>query len=507
MRDPILFFQLLKLHIAKGCKMKNKKIEQSKAVIEALENSSNEVLSRRDALKMMGIGATAGMMGMPPSLEAEEPSSSRSKKKAKILVVGGGAGGIMALARLHSALPNADITIIAPNEIHLYQPGQVFIAAGLYENEDIKKDNKDFIPDDVRWIKDEVAKFDPDKNKVTTRAGEEVAYDFMVVATGMEYNYEWIKGLTVDDIGTNGISSVYLSDLEKGTAKGGDITWKWFNELKEAAASGKKPRAIYTSPHGAIKCGGAPQKILYLSADYLKDDGLSTDFVYATNSSKLFKFPGIAKSLEKVQSGYDTITNKFNHNLVAIDVKKKIATFEESYEVKGEYDEDLEEYMMIEKKRMVEMEYDFIHIVPPMTPSKALLASPLGWKKGTAKGWLEVDQYTLQHRRYENVFGIGDVCGIPICRTGGSARHQGPVVVGNLVAALEGKPLKEKFDGYTVCPIKTGYGEIMMAEFNYDGYAPTIPFLNPEEPRWVWWLFDLYQLKPMYWYLMLRGWF
>jgi sulfide:quinone oxidoreductase len=156
---------------------------------------------------------------------------------------------------------------------------------------------------------------------------------------------------------------------------------------------------------------------------------------------------------------------------------------------------------------MVDMSYDFIHIVPPMGASQALVDSTLGWQKGSAKGWLEVDQYTMQHRRYENVFGIGDVCGIPLCRTGGSARHQGPIVVSNLVSALEGKPLKGKFDGYTVCPIKTEYGQIMMAEFNYEGVAPTIPFLNPAEPRFFWWVFDLYQLKPMYWYLMLRGWF
>jgi len=486
--------------------MKDKKIQPSKAVIEALHNTSSEGLSRRDALKMMGIGATAGVMGMPPSLHAEE-TSSKSEKKAKILVVGGGSGGIMALARLRSSLPNANITIIAPNEKHLYQPGQIFMAAGLYTFDDIVKDNKDFIADDVNWIKDEVASFDPDNNKVTTRAGKEVPYDFMVVATGMEYHYDWIKGLTEDDIGKNGISSVYLSDLEKGTARGGSVTWEWFEALKEAAASGKKPTAIYTSPNTAIKCGGAPQKILYLSADHLKKDDLGANFIYATNSAKLFKYPGIAASLEKVQKGYDTITNKFNHNLVAIDVQKKIATFEETYEVKGAYDEDLEEYDISEEKRMVDMKYNFIHIVPPMGPSQALIDSPLGWQKGSAKGWLEVDPYSLQHRRYENVFGIGDVCGIPICRTGGSARHQGPVVVGNLVAALEGKALKEEFDGYTVCPIKTGYGEIMMAEFNYEGYAPTIPFLNPEEPRWLWWVFDLYQLKPMYWYLMLRGWF
>ena len=156
---------------------------------------------------------------------------------------------------------------------------------------------------------------------------------------------------------------------------------------------------------------------------------------------------------------------------------------------------------------MVDMPYDFIHIVPPMRPSKALENSTLGWQKGTAKGWLEVDQYSMQHRRYDNIFGIGDVCGIPICRTGGSARHQAPIVVNNLISALESKPLEEKFDGYTVCPIKTGYGEIMMAEFNYEGISPTIPFMNPAKPNYLWWVFDLYQLKPMYWYLMLRGWF
>jgi len=486
--------------------MKKKKITQSQAVIDVLHGKGDESLSRRDALKLIGLGGAASVMGMPSSLQAEE-TSSKSDKKAKILVVGGGSGGIMALARLHSALPNADITIIAPNETHIYQPGQIFMAAGLYTLEDIVKDNKDYIADDVNWIKDEVASFDPDNNKVTTRAGEEVPYDYMVVATGIVYHYNWIKGLTEDDIGKNGISSVYLNNFEKGTAKGGEVTWEWFEALKEAAASGKKPTAIYTHPNTPIKCGGAPQKILYLSADYLKKDGLGANFIFAPNTSKLFSYPEIEASLVKVQKRYDTITNKFRHNLVSMDVKNKVATFEETYEVKGEYDEDLEEYFMSEEKRMVDMSYDFIHVVPPMGPPQALVDSLLGWQKGTAKGWLEVDQETLQHRRYKNVFGIGDVCGIPLGKTGGSARHHGPIVVGNLVSALEDKSLKEKFDGYTVCPLKVEYGEIIMAEFNYKGLAPTIPFLDPAEPRFMWWAFDLYQLKPMYWYLMLKGWF
>ncbi len=485
--------------------MKNKKIEHSKALIDLLHGEPEEGINRRTALKMMGIGGAATVMGLPTASDADEAPASTSEKNAKILVVGGGAGGIMALARLHSALPNAEITIIAPNEIHLYQPGQVFMAAGLYTFDDIATKNKEFIPEDVNWIKDEVASFDPDNNKVTTRAGVEVSYDYMVVATGLVYHYDWIKGLSEEDIGKNGISSVYLNNLENGTAKGGEVTWDWFNTLKKAASSGKKPTAIYTSPNTPIKCGGAPQKILYLSADHLKKSDLGANFIFATDSAKLFSIPEIEKSLLKVQKRYDTITNHFRHNLVAIDVKNKIATFEETYEVKGEYDEDLEEYDISEEKRMVDISYDFIHIVPPMGPPKALVDSLLGWQKGSAKGWLEVDSETLQHRRYKNIFGMGDICGIPLCKTGGSVRHQGPVAVGNLVSALEGKPLVEKFDGYTVCPLKTQYGEIIMAEFNYKGLAPTIPFLDPAKPRFMWWAFDLYQLKPMYWYLMLKG--
>lgn len=485
--------------------MKKEKIEHSKALVDLLHGEAAEGISRRTALKMMGVGSASTMLGLSPSLQADETSSTKSEKKAKILVVGAGAGGIMALARLCKALPNAEITIIAPNEKHIYQPGQVFVAAGLYTFDDIVKDNKDFIPDDVIWIKDEVATFDPDNNKVTTRAGEEVAYDAMVVATGMVYHYDWIKGLSEEDIGTNGISSVYLNNMEKGTADGGDITWKWFQALKKAAASGKKPKAIYTEPNTACKCGGAPQKILYLSADHLRKEGFEGDFIFATAKSKLFNIPEIEKSLINVQKGYESITNKFRHNLVAIDTAKKIATFEETYDVKGAYDEDLDEYDMIEEKRMVELTYDFIHIVPPMGPPQALVDSPLGWQKGSAKGYLEVDQYTLQHRRYPNVFGIGDICGIPKGKTGGSARHHGPITVGNLVSYLEGRPLVEKFDGYTVCPLKTEYGKIIMAEFNYKGLAPTLPYLDPAKPRFLWWVFDLYQLKPMYWYLMLRG--
>lgn len=461
-------------------------------------------MSRRDALKMMGISPFAAM-ALSSATAGSLTDAEASDAKGKIVIVGGGAGGIMAAARLSRALSNPDITLIAPNEIHIYQPGQVFVAAGEMTTEDLLKKNKELIPSNVKWIKDEVKTFDPDNNKVVTRDGTEVAYDYLVVATGLQYHYEWIKGLKVEDIGTNGISSVYLNNPEKGTAEGGSITKAWFDELHKAAKEGKKPKVICTQPATAIKCGGAPQKILYLSDDYLKRDGLSAEYVFATSSTNLFGVPSVNTTLEKVvQPYYGNITNKFQHNLVEIDVKNKIATFEHSYEEQGEYDEDLEMYDIIKKTEMVKMEYDFIHIVPPMAGVDAVASSPLAWQQGTGKGWLEVDQYTLQHRRYKNVFGIGDICGVPKGKTGGSARHHGPIMVSNLLAQMKQKELKEKFDGYTVCPLKTRYGKIIMAEFDYKGEAPSFPLAVGEE-RWMWWAFDLYMLKPMYFHLMMKG--
>ncbi|WP_457593166.1 NAD(P)/FAD-dependent oxidoreductase [Hydrogenimonas sp.] len=494
--------------------MNKKNFTKSRDVIE--EILKQEGLSRRDALKLMGLGSAAAMFGTVPASAEEEGGAPASGAKARIVIVGGGTGGVLIAARLRRAAPNAEIVIVAPNDIHLYQPGQVFMAAGLYTEADIRKPNSDLMPDGVKWIKDEVRSFDPDANLVETAKNGKVKYDFLVVATGLQYNYEGIEGMRPELVGRDGISSVYLNDPVKGTARGGTATWEWFKQLRAAAekASEQNPlTAIYTQPDTPIKCGGAPQKILYLSDDFLRGNGpgggsdvhRNVKSLFCKKGTKLFGLPEYNKTLvDEVTPMYGNITDKWNHILRKIDPKKKIATFEHIYQIKGEYDPDLEEYDMITKKESVEIGYDFIHVVPPMKAVDAVAKSPLGWQKGTAKGWLACDRYTLQHMKYKNVFGIGDILGIPLGKTGGSARHHGPVIQKNLTAAMEGKELPAKFDGYTVCPLKTQYGKIMLAEFNYDGPAPSFP-LDPAKPRWIWWAFDLYLLKPMYWHLMLRG--
>lgn len=474
-----------------------------------------KTISRREAIKLLGISPIAASVLANTTVGSSDASAS-TQVHSKIVIVGGGTGGIIAAARLAHAAKNAEITLIAPNEIHLYQPGQVFMAAGLYTEEDIKKNNSEFIPKNVKWIKDEVTLFDPENNKVKTAKSGDFDYDFLVVATGLVYDYKGIEGMSEDLVGQKGISSVYLNDPVAGTARGGTATWQWFQDVREAAekASPEKPlKVLYTQPDTPIKCGGAPQKMLYLSADYLRgngpgggaDFGKNAKLSFFTKGTTLFSLPEYNKTLvEEVTPMYGNITDEWNHVLRKIDADKKIATFEHTYTTKGEYDKDLEEYTTINHSEMVEREYDFIHVVPPMKASDAVANSLLAWQKGTAKGLLECDQYTLQHKRYKNVFGIGDVLGIPKGKTGGSTRHHGPILTQNLISAINGTELKAVFDGYTVCPIKTQYGKIMMAEFDYKGVAPSFP-LDPTKQRWVWWAFDIYMLKPMYWYLMLKG--
>lgn len=437
--------------------------------------------SRRDALRAMALSPLAASILSSVSASENPPVSS----SAHIVIVGGGAGAMMVLARLRRALSSPNITVIAPNDKHIYQAGQVFVAAGEYSADEIVFDNTGYIGHDVNWIKDEVKTFLPDQNQLITLKDQEITYDYLIVATGVQYHYEWIEGLNESLIGQHGIASVYLNNLSTGSVHGATTTREWFDDILKSS-SVTKPRILFTQPSTPMKCGGAPQKMLYLCDDYLKRHRKSADFVFTSASEKLFSIDEIDTALHKVQQQYGNITNYFEHDLIRIDPIQKRATFNHN-------------------DQEVTLEYDFIHITPPMSAVDSLVASPLGWQKGNAKGWLEVDMETLRHKRYPNVFGIGDTCGIPLGKTGGSARHHALVVAENLVSVMKNQKPTALFDGYTVCPIKTEYGKIMMVEFNYDGLSPTFSSLHPSEPMWMWWALDLYALKPMYRYLMLNG--
>jgi sulfide:quinone oxidoreductase len=472
-----------------------------------------EGISRRDAMKMFGTGGAAMLMASG----AATPAQASSDAKGKILIIGGGLAGMSTAARLTNSLNNPDITVIEPGDLATsYQPGQTLVGAGIWDKSEVVYNTKDFVPDGVTLIKDKAVEFDPDNNTVKTAGGQTIKYDFMIIAAGVVLDYKKIEGLGIETsitttgdhtpvskvIGKNGLTSIYFQ-------QGSEDTWKEMQKFIADAKSGKKVKGIYTHPNTPIKCGGAPKKIMYLTDARLREAGArdNAELTFYPNGGKMF---GIKDYHEAIVKQFEARDMKWNykHNLVAVDQGKKIATFDKHWQEKGAYDEDLEEYTMITKNQKVEVPYDFMHITPPMSAAPEIANSPVGSKKG----WVPVNKETLQHVKFKNVFALGDIAAVPMGKTGGSGRKQYKVVVDNLISLMEGKDLTAKYDGYTVCPLITSIGTVMLAEFNWaskktgsGSNAALLPFLDPTEERWIWWLLKVYALKPMTQYGMLSG--
>jgi len=468
-----------------------------------------EIMSRRDAMKYLTMSPLAASVLASATVGATAINASSAS--GKIVIVGGGLAGMSTAARISHALSNADITVIEPDPLSVsYQPGQTLIGAGIWEQSDIQYKRDDKLPSGVKLIKGSVTAFDPDNNKVTVDGKQEISYDQMIVATGLMLNYGAIKGLDgvitstgADNsvvknsgIGKDGLHSIYFAD-------GASATWKGFEELIAKAKAHKGPeklQAVFTHPNTPIKCGGAPKKIMYLMNSRLEEAGVrdKVELTFYPNGGGMF---GIKDYHTAIVEQFKTRNFKwhYKHNLVEVDTAAKVAVFDKHWKEKGAYDEDLEEYTMVTKHERVEVKYDFMHVTPPMKAPDVVASSKIGSKKG----WVPVNKETLQHVKYKNVWCLGDVAAVPMGKTGGSARKQYKVVVENMIASMEGKALGSKYDGYTVCPLITSIGTVMLAEFNWASKKPgsgvnaaSFP-LDPTQERWIWWLLKVYALKPM----------
>ncbi len=469
-----------------------------------------EIMSRREALKYLSVSPFAASMLAGATVGTT--SVSASSVKGKVVIVGGGLAGMSTAARLKNTASDLDITVIEPDPKSVsYQPGQTLVGSGVWEKSDIVYYRDDKLPDGVTLIKGSVTAFDPDNNKVIVDGSQEVPYEHLIVATGLVLNYGAIKGLkgeitsSTDDnalvkekVGKDGLYSIYFQD-------GAEATWKGIEELIAKAKAHKGPeklQAVFTHPNTPIKCGGAPKKIMYLTNARLEEAGVrdKVELTFYPNGSKMFGVPEYHEAIVQQFKDRDFKWH-YAHNLIEVDTDNKIAVFDHHYKVKGAYDEDIEEYEMITKHERVEVPYDFMHVTPPMKAPDVVAQSKIGSKKG----WVPVTKETLRHVKYENVWCLGDVAAVPMGKTGGSVRKQYKVLVDNLIASMEGRSLPSKYGGYTVCPLITSIGTVMLAEFDWSKKpTPSFP-LDPTKERWIWWLLKVYALKPMTMIGMLSG--
>ncbi len=392
------------------------------------------------------------------------------KDHYQVIVVGGGSGGLTVAAHFRNSPNPPEIAIIEPSEKHYYQPLWTLIGAGVFPKEESERNEADFIPEGAEWIKDAVATFDPAKNKLTTKAGKELSYDYLVVSAGIQIDWDAIPGLkeSVGKPGT-GVVSNYSFDTVSAT-------WETIRNFKGGVA-------LFTEPSTAVKCGGAPQKIMYLADDAFRKQGVreKTKIHFCSPKSSIFAVKKYADALDKVIARKG-IEPKWDHNLKALNPDKKEAVF-------------------VHKGADVTLNYDMIHVTPPQSSPNFIKQSPLANKDG----WVDVDKDTLQHNKFPNVFALGDNSSLPTSKTGAAIRKQAPTVVANLLSAIAGKPLASHYDGYTSCPLVTGYGSLILAEFDYDkNPQETFPFDQSKE-RYSMYMLKAHGLPNLYWHGMLRG--
>lgn len=393
-----------------------------------------------------------------------------SKNHHKVLIIGGGTAGISVAARLMRAIGDIDIAIVEPSEKHYYQPIWTLVGAGVVDREESVRDEYSLIPGGVKWIKDFVAAVKPEQHVVKLGSGEAVSYDYLVVAPGIQIDWNKIPGL-VETLGKNGVCSNYSYETVNGT-------WEMISQFKGG-------QAIFTQPSTPVKCGGAPQKIAYLAEEHFCDAGVRerTEITFASANPSIFSVPKYAKTLNRVLER-KRIHTLFRHDLVSIDGQKQEAIFKN-----------------LDSGESKILSYDLIHVTPPMSAPDFIKHSALA----DQAGWVDVDRATLQHKRFPKVFALGDASNLPTSKTGAAIRKQSPVLVANLISAMRGQPLGESYDGYTSCPLVTGYHSLVLAEFDYDLQPQeSFPFDQSEE-RYTMYLLKKDILPQLYWLGMMKG--
>lgn len=430
------------------------------------------------------------------------------KSHYQIIVIGGGTGGIMTAARLLKEDPSLDIAILEPGDTHYYQPAWTLVGAGTYSMEKTAKPMSKVIPKGATWIKDSAVKLRPEDNVVETLFNEAISYDYLVLSPGLVYDLSLVPGLE-EAMDKGSVCSNYTDPRH---------TWEVIRNFKGGTA-------LFTQPATPIKCGGAPQKIMYLAESHFRKAGVrkNTNIIFATPGTTIFAVPEIKKTLLEIVDKKD-INLRFYHKLVEVDAKKKIAWYEIGkvalegcviVEKEGDFellDKDIQynykDVKVTQEGERYGIHYDMMHLAPPSVAPDFIRKSILV----NDTGWLDVDKHSLQHRTFANIFGLGDVAGLPTAKTGAAIRKQVPVLIDNLKRMLKMDKIGDKkYNGYSSCPLVTDYGKMVLAEFDYDNKFTPDPqlktmFINDSSKEsWRLWMLKKYGLPYLYWNKMLKG--
>ncbi|BCS18143.1 NAD(P)/FAD-dependent oxidoreductase [Aspergillus puulaauensis] len=384
--------------------------------------------------------ATRPLTALLPTKRLASTSPAPSSRSHKIIVIGGGSAGLSISHQLlrSGQFSAQDIAIVDPATWHHYQPGWTLVGGGVKEKTSLRQDLSGLIDPKLKFYNQGVATFTPDQNQVTLENGDKLDYSQLVVAPGIKIDYGAIKGLPEALADAHApVSSIY----------GFETCDKVFRNVENL----RRGTALFTQPTGVVKCAGAPQKIMWLASDYWRKAGLykygeqsPIKIDFATGLPVMFGVPKYSAKLDEIRRERG-VNGLFQHDLVSVDGDK--ATF------------------AVSGGESVTKRFDLLHAVPKMGPHGFIKESALV----NEAGFVDVNPETTRHVRFDNVWSAGDASSLPTSKTAAAITSQAPVLVRNLLSAMEGKTAASTYDGYTSCPLTTEYGKVLLAEFKYGG--------------------------------------
>jgi sulfide:quinone oxidoreductase len=391
-----------------------------------------------------------------------------------LLILGAGTAGTMMARKMVSKLDLHDwkVILVDKDEKHYYQPGFLFLPFGKYSEADVIKPKKQFIPGNVEFIISDIEIIEPEANRVKlVKENKVITYDYLVIATGVDIHPEETEGM----LGAGWHKNVFDFYTYKGASAIHPVLEKW--------DGGRLVMNVVENP---IKCPVAPLEFLFLADDYFTKRGIrnKVELVYATPLSGAFTKPVAAKALGEI------LVKKNIH----VETDFMASEVDSGKNILRSYDER-------------EVPYDLLITVPVNKGADVIGRSGLG----DDLNFVPTDKFTLQSKKWPNIWVLGDATNIPTSKAGAVVHFQHEYAVENLLAHMDGKELHGNFDGHASCYIESGFNKGVLIDFSYDveplpGAYP-VPMVGPfsllKETTINHWgkLFFRY----MYWYMMMQG--
>lgn len=392
-----------------------------------------------------------------------------------LVILGAGTAGTMMANKFHHALNPVEwkITIVDRDNVHYYQPGFLFIPFGLYQPEDVVRPRTDFLPKGVTFIEQEVDRIDGNHDQVILSNGQTLHYEVLVVATGAEVVPEETEGMKAE---------LWYKDIFDF------YTFEGSTQLAKKLQNWQGGNLVINLAETLIKCPVAPLEFTFLADAFFEDKGIrdKVNITYVTPLSGAFTKPKATAMLSTLldEKKIKVVPDFY---LARVDNERKVLV---------SYDEQ-------------EVPFDLLVSVPVNKGSKMVERSGLGDEDGL--NFMPTDKYTLQAKKFDNVFVIGDATNIPASKAGSVAHFEGEILLENVLSYIQGEAMEARFDGHSNCFIETGHGKAALIDFNYEteplpGKFPW-PLLGPMDLLKPTRLNHVGKLafKWVYWHMLLTG--